>query len=147
MDASSLPARLPDVPCLVVWTQTEIDGGPPSDSLRQGLRSLVGDTMEVSVGAQGKEGKVALEDSTLDHFLSAEQSQALSLRHSERHQAALKAALDCLRRGQEWDALGGHQDLVAEEIRAALGGLAELVGETTPEEVLDALFSSFCVGK
>jgi tRNA modification GTPase len=38
-------------------------------------------------------------------------------------------------------------DLVAIEVRRALHVLGEIVGETTTEEVLDAIFSRFCVGK
>jgi len=48
---------------------------------------------------------------------------------------------------QRWLESGGQQDLVAAEIRNALDVLAELVGEMTPDDVLDRLFSAFCVGK
>ena len=38
-------------------------------------------------------------------------------------------------------------ELLAFEIREALSALGEVTGETTPEEVLNAIFSRFCVGK
>jgi tRNA modification GTPase len=38
-------------------------------------------------------------------------------------------------------------DLTAIEIHRALAILGEIVGETTPDEVLDMIFSRFCVGK
>ena len=38
-------------------------------------------------------------------------------------------------------------DMVAVDIQAALAALGELSGETTSADILDALFSSFCVGK
>ena len=38
-------------------------------------------------------------------------------------------------------------ELVAFEIRSALEALGEIVGETTPEDVLDRIFDSFCIGK
>ena len=44
----------------------------------------------------------------------------------------------------------GHEvpwDLTAIEIRRALDILGEIVGETAPEEVLDIIFSRFCIGK
>lgn len=38
-------------------------------------------------------------------------------------------------------------ELYAEHIRAALRALKDLTGEVTPEDVLDVIFSKFCVGK
>lgn len=38
-------------------------------------------------------------------------------------------------------------ELAAEHLRGALGALASLLGETTPEEVLGRIFRDFCVGK
>ncbi len=42
----------------------------------------------------------------------------------------------------------GHADeLAAEEMRKALAGIGRLTGEVSPEEVMDDIFSRFCVGK
>jgi tRNA modification GTPase len=38
-------------------------------------------------------------------------------------------------------------ELAAERLRGALGALAAILGETTPEEVLAEIFGKFCVGK
>ncbi len=38
-------------------------------------------------------------------------------------------------------------ELTAEHIRQALAALKELIGEVTPDDVLDIIFSKFCVGK
>ena len=38
-------------------------------------------------------------------------------------------------------------ELLAVELQAALGQLGEIIGESTGEEVLDAIFSRFCIGK
>lgn len=38
-------------------------------------------------------------------------------------------------------------ELAAEHLRGALGSLASLLGETTPEEILGTIFRNFCVGK
>lgn len=38
-------------------------------------------------------------------------------------------------------------DMVALDLAEALAALGELTGETAPEDVLDAMFSGFCVGK
>lgn len=38
-------------------------------------------------------------------------------------------------------------ELMAENLRRALAALRELIGEVTPDDVLDIIFSKFCVGK
>jgi tRNA modification GTPase len=42
---------------------------------------------------------------------------------------------------------GESLDMVAVDLSAALSALGEITGETTPEDILDSLFSNFCVGK
>lgn len=143
----ALPERLPEAPFLIVWTQADHLPGAATPVLRQSLRRFGIPLQEVQVGQQGVMGESALLAATTDALHQAEEALAQSRQHSRRHQEALQEALECLQRGQQWDAQGGHQDLVAEDIRAALAVLAELVGEATPEEVLDRLFASFCVGK
>lgn len=41
----------------------------------------------------------------------------------------------------------GQVELVAEEIRRALGIIGQLMGEVTPDDILNKIFSEFCVGK
>lgn len=55
-------------------------------------------------------------------------------------QTELESALVQLRRG-------AGLELYAEHIRGALGALKDLTGEVTPDDVLDVIFSKFCVGK
>jgi len=38
-------------------------------------------------------------------------------------------------------------ELVAEDIKESMSTLGELIGESTPEEVLDEIFGEFCIGK
>ncbi len=142
-----LPMRLPTAPCLLVWTQADCGSVLPASDLQLALRQLLGPVEEVVVGQYGKLGENALAAATNRMLQSQEDALAHAGQHSQAHQRALAEALAALRRGQQWDATGGHQDLVAEEIRSALWAMAALVGEATPEEVLDRLFSSFCVGK
>ncbi len=60
-----------------------------------------------------------------------------------RHRAALRRALEPL------DQAATHMDetLAAEELRVALGALDEVLGRADVEDVLDRVFSSFCIGK
>jgi tRNA modification GTPase len=54
--------------------------------------------------------------------------------------AALSAALA----RPDWLA---ESELVAEDLRAAVAALGRATGRIGTEEMLDALFSSFCIGK
>jgi tRNA modification GTPase len=48
-----------------------------------------------------------------------------------------------------WAARGSGVDAAATatHLRAAAGALDDLIGVVTPEDVLDRVFASFCVGK
>jgi len=65
----------------------------------------------------------------------------------ERHRLALERALRELE--LFWDARGNDVDAAATatHLRAAAGALDDLIGVVTPEDVLDRVFASFCVGK
>lgn len=60
-----------------------------------------------------------------------------------RHRVALETCLAALERV----AIAGLPELQAEEVRAALHGLGRLTGRVDVEEVLDRIFSGFCIGK
>ncbi|OGP86342.1 MAG: tRNA uridine-5-carboxymethylaminomethyl(34) synthesis GTPase MnmE [Deltaproteobacteria bacterium RBG_16_54_11] len=67
----------------------------------------------------------------------------VNLRHKrvlEKAKGLLEEALEGRRREIPWD-------LTAIEIRQVLNHLGEIVGVTTPEEVLEMVFSRFCIGK
>jgi len=40
-----------------------------------------------------------------------------------------------------------HGELVALDLREALDLLGQVTGETTPDDILDLIFSQFCIGK
>lgn len=65
----------------------------------------------------------------------------------ERHRVALERALQEL--DLFWAARGSDVDAAATatHLRAAAGALDDLIGVVTPEDVLDRVFASFCVGK
>jgi tRNA modification GTPase len=84
----------------------------------------------------------ALERQTEEYLAGSE--SALVTR--ERHRRALENAVSALRRSLARD-LAGHEDLLAEELRIAARSLGSLVGRVDVEDVLDAIFRDFCIGK
>jgi tRNA modification GTPase len=64
-----------------------------------------------------------------------------------RHKNALTQIRDNLSNAMKGLEEGTPLEFIAFEIRSALDGLAEMVGETTTEEVLNRIFEHFCIGK
>ena len=66
---------------------------------------------------------------------------------SVRARAAAEQALSCVCDAQQGMADGFSPDTVVLDIEAAIGHLGEVDGKSVNEEVVDAMFHQFCVGK
>jgi len=64
-----------------------------------------------------------------------------------RDKVLLEEALAGLRRAKRMLENGHSEEVVAEEIRVMLGAVGRLTGEIRTDEVMDRIFSRFCVGK
>ncbi len=64
-----------------------------------------------------------------------------------RHLEAVRKADVALKRAQEATERALSLEFIASDVRDASQALAELTGEIAPEEVLNAIFSTFCIGK
>ncbi len=64
-----------------------------------------------------------------------------------RHKDALKRALESLSRAKSSIRAKSSEEFIALDIRQALNALGEIIGETTTDDILDNIFSNFCVGK
>ncbi len=78
--------------------------------------------------------------------LSQLTASAGTLTHA-RHAAAARRAADALASALSQLGQGGPEEVVAEDIRAALRALDALVGRVDVEHILDKVFASFCIGK
>ena len=81
--------------------------------------------------------------------LSTEKAQASEAQWllNARHQAALVRAKEALTHATQAAEAENFEECVALELQTALGALGEIVGETTTEDLLDEIFSTFCIGK
>src|SRR5579884_1632319 len=74
-------------------------------------------------------------------------AEMLQVMINARHQEALSRARAAAQRAG--DALQADQtlELVAMDLRIAMNAVGEIVGKTTTEDLLDSIFSQFCIGK
>ncbi|MDA7624535.1 tRNA uridine-5-carboxymethylaminomethyl(34) synthesis GTPase MnmE, partial [bacterium] len=63
------------------------------------------------------------------------------------HQEALRRGGDSLQTALEQLRAGTPLDLVAVDLQIATDAVGEIVGRTTTEDLLDSIFSTFCIGK
>ena len=102
----------------------------------------------VSISALTGEGLESLEEAILEIVFSGQViASEPPMVTSPRHKEALSRALDHLRAAQAGYQAGALADLVAIDLRAAINALGEITGQTASEDLVETIFSHFCVGK
>jgi len=136
-DARALK-ELPKAPaCWMVWNKADLDPSPPAVPALHEF---------VQHHASAKTGQGLLE---IKRALAAMGGQGLQeglVVMQERHSQALGRACEALQ-GALNELDGGHPESAAEALRNALEALGEILGQSPKGEVLDLIFSSFCIGK
>ena len=74
-------------------------------------------------------------------------AEMLQVAISSRHQDALNRARAATRQAAEALRGGLTLELIAFDLRIAANAVGEIVGKTTTEDLLDSIFSTFCLGK
>ena len=80
------------------------------------------------------------------HAPLAQADEGVMISNLREYQAVLDAQTELESAVMQLKRNGGLE-LYAEHVRGALRALKDLTGEVTPEDVLDVIFSTFCVGK
>ena len=90
----------------------------------------------------------ALEDAIRDRVLNGTpESSSEILLSNLRHKQALERAREGLERVLEANRRNLSPEFLSMDLGAALQSLGEIVGETTSEDLLERIFSQFCIGK
>ncbi|MFL5156730.1 MAG: tRNA uridine-5-carboxymethylaminomethyl(34) synthesis GTPase MnmE [Microvirga sp.] len=138
---------------LVLWLVPP-EGGesePPQAQrlLRVGTKSdlnRVRHDCDLTIAAATGEGLPEL-IARLEEEASALMGQGDAILTRERHRKALERAHAALERARAMLVGHGPLELAAEEVRLAARAIGEITGRVDVEDVLDRLFSSFCIGK
>jgi tRNA modification GTPase len=102
-----------------------------------------------SVSAKSRAGIDQLAAQIYNHFVqsSAFSSDDGAVISTVRHRDVLIRAQQSLKAFADNQSVGLTPELLALDVRAALDALGEITGETTTDDLLDLIFSSFCIGK
>jgi tRNA modification GTPase len=145
------PAQSPDCARLLLWNQTDRPGAAPEPPAEW----LAWSKLWLPTSAETGTGLEALAQAAAELLGLAQVADsaetapvvATAAELSARHRAALRSAQDDLTRATDEIHSGLPLDLVAETLRQATERLDDIQGSTTPEDLLDRIFASFCIGK
>jgi tRNA modification GTPase len=106
------------------------------------------DHAPVSVSCRTGAGIETLKDAIRQAVWAGElKAEMLEVMINSRHQEALSRAREATIRAVSAFQAGQTLELVAMDLRIAVNAVGEIVGKTTTEDVLDLIFSQFCIGK
>ncbi len=113
------------------------------------LACLTPDVMPpIWISAKHGEGIPALKDAIHSLALNgADCGHTLTIVSNIRHKMAIEKTRDLLSKARDSILQGLSPELSAFDIRQGLESLGEIAGATVTEEVLDRIFSTFCIGK
>lgn len=125
---------------ILVCNKTDL---PPKLSLPVTLAAPV-----VSVCCVSGQGIETLKDAIKQLVWAGEiTAEMLQVTINSRHQDALNRARTAIRQAAAALRAGTTLELVAMDLRIAANAVGEIVGHTTTEDLLNSIFSTFCIGK
>jgi len=101
----------------------------------------------VRISALTGAGLEDLKNAVVELALGGGLSPAGEIVTQARHHRHLRNCLDSLQRARELLDAAPAWELLALELKEAIGELGEITGEEAGEDVLDRIFSQFCLGK
>lgn len=148
-DLDNLKSLSPEQRVIVIVNK--IDSSPDEGaSIVESLEATLSSRLNYRIcrmSALHKKGLDSFNNSFLELFIDRAQADNDDpLITNERHAALLEEALRTIE-GCEQRLEEQILDLAAFELRESLDRLGEITGEITPEDIIQRIFSSFCVGK
>ena len=130
-----------DKPAIVVINKTDLAQKAEPDG-------LLPQTERVPISALTGQGLEKLEEAIIGTVFSGQVVTADEpLVSSPRHKDLLARALRHLKAAQDSYNEGMAYDFVAIDLTTTVDALGEITGETATEDLLEAIFSNFCIGK
>ena len=141
-------------PLIALLNKSDLPGMTTAAELREAVRAAAGDGFAagtdepIAISAKTGEGLADLEERITGMFFADRiRMDEECIITSERHMQALSAAADSLARVQESIAAGMSEDFYTIDLTAAYESLGSILGEEPDEDVINAIFAEFCMGK
>jgi tRNA modification GTPase len=142
MDADYDIARMVgDKPGLVALNKADLPAGTSA-------ADLLPKRPHLALSALSGAGMAELEEAISDLILGGQaHASEEPLVSNPRHQALLAKAIEHLESAIKAEEAGLSPDLICIDVREAVDSLGQITGETITEELLNTIFSNFCIGK
>lgn len=112
------------------------------------IKSQLGDTFPVlEVSASKGWGRQELSEAILNVVGAGQVAPESMMLNRKRHQLALEKVRDYLKAAKESIEGGWPVECIAVDLWEAWSSLGEILGEAVSEEIIDAIFEEFCIGK
>ncbi|EIE3652146.1 tRNA uridine-5-carboxymethylaminomethyl(34) synthesis GTPase MnmE [Staphylococcus pseudintermedius] len=112
------------------------------------VETMVGDMPIIQTSMLQQQGIDELEIQIRDLFFGGEvQSQDMTYVSNSRHISLLKQAKNAIQDAIDAAEMGVPMDMVQIDLTRTWEFLGEIIGESASEELIDQLFSQFCLGK
>lgn len=130
---------------IILLTKKDLPKEIDVDDLKDKLH---GDFKYIYISTLNKEGLKDLEDEIVSRVYSGNSGQAegcfvSNLRQAEALKAAKKHLEECLNTIK----MDMAEDFIVIDVRSAWEKLGEITGDTVDEDIIDQIFSQFCIGK
>lgn len=137
--------RIKDKNIVVVFNKSDII----DSTKRQELENLgtVGSVKKVFISAKQKENINELLDTMLSYTQMDNMSEDSVIVSNMRHYESLQKALASINRVEEGFSLELPSDLLTRDIHDCIDALGEITGQISSQDVLNNIFSKFCIGK
>ena len=112
------------------------------------VEKYTGGRLVLKISVAREEGLAALEQAIVDMVYGGQVSPGeAAFVNNVRHSAALRAALERLNDAEATIEAGMPSDCIVVDLRAAWEKLGEVTGDTVGEDIIDQIFTQFCIGK
>ncbi len=143
-----IAARLRKKRTILLLNKTDCPTQLPKTGLEEALGFSPAVVLETAIPNEGESrGIEQLEKAISKLFLTERMNPGQVYLSNARQRDALEKALSALSRGMAGAENGMPYDLLFVDLEDTLTALGEMTGATVQEEIIDLVFSRFCVGK
>lgn len=139
-----LAAQHPALPVFLVGNKRDLVGAAPAPDL-DGATFIA---LSAEAGLHDPDRTAPLLQALVDRVAAGlREADASPIVMNQRHRQHLQRALGAVQAARDALAAGTSSDALALDLRIALHELGAITGQMTNEDVLDQIFSRFCIGK